>query len=102
MLRIVLGAAVLLTAYPAGAQTLEQFYKGRTVNLIVGFNPGGAYDPYGRAVARYLPKYLPGMPTVVIKNMPGAGSVTAANHLYNLSPKDGSEIGVIAGSAAIQ
>ena len=86
----------------AQAQTVEQFYKGRTVNLIVGFNPGGAYDPYARAVARYLPKYLPGTPTVVIKNMPGAGSVTAANHLYNLSPKDGSEIGVIGGSAAIQ
>src|SRR5689334_9478595 len=86
----------------AHAQSVEEFYKGRTVTIIVGFNPGGAYDPYARVVARYLPKYLPGAPTIVIKNMQGAGSVIAANHLYNRSPKDGSELGVIAGSAAIQ
>jgi tripartite-type tricarboxylate transporter receptor subunit TctC len=87
---------------PASGQTVEEFYKGRTVTIVVGFNPGGAYDPYARVVARHLPKHLPGMPTIVIKNMPGAGSVIAANHLYNRSPRDGSELGVIAGSAAIQ
>jgi tripartite-type tricarboxylate transporter receptor subunit TctC len=86
----------------ARAQSVEEFYKGRTVTIVVGFNPGGAYDPYARAVARHLPKHLPGAPTIVIKNMQGAGSVLAANHLYNVSPKDGSELGVIAGSAAIQ
>jgi tripartite-type tricarboxylate transporter receptor subunit TctC len=69
---------------------------------VVGFNPGGAYDPYARAVARHLPKHLPGSPTIVIKNMQGAGSAIAANHLYNRSPRDGSELGVIAGSIAIQ
>ena len=71
---------------PAFAQTVEQFYKGRTVNLIVGFNPGGAYDPYARSVARHLPKHLPGAPAIVVKNMQGAGSVLAANHLYHVSP----------------
>ncbi len=86
---------------PANAQTVEQFYRGRAINLIVGFNPGGAYDPYARAVARHLPKHLPGAPNIVVKNMQGAGSVLAANHLYNVSPKDGSELGLIAGSAAI-
>ena len=92
----------LLAATPASAQTVEQFYRGRTVNLIVGFNPGGAYDPYARSVARHLPKHLPGAPEIVVKNMQGAGSVRAANHLYNVSPKDGSELGLIAGSAALE
>jgi tripartite-type tricarboxylate transporter receptor subunit TctC len=92
----------LLALTPACAQTVEQFYKGRTVNIIVGFAPGGAYDPYARTVARHLPKHLPGSPTIVIKNMQGAGSAIAANYLYNVSPKDGSDLGVIAGSAAIE
>jgi tripartite-type tricarboxylate transporter receptor subunit TctC len=84
------------------AQTVEQFYKGRTVSIVVGFATGGAYDPYARLLARHLPNHLPGAPAIVIKNMQGAGSVLAANHVYNVSPKDGSELGVIAGSAAIE
>src|SRR5437868_8971015 len=85
-----------------GAPTVEQFYRGRTVSIVVGFNTGGAYDPYARLFARHLPNHLPGAPAVVVRNMQGAGSVIAANHLYNVSPKDGSELGVIAGSAAIE
>jgi tripartite-type tricarboxylate transporter receptor subunit TctC len=81
---------------------VEEFYKGRQMSLIVGFNPGGAYDPYARSVARHLLKHLPGSPDIVVKNMQGAGSVRAANYLYNVAPKDGSEIGLIAGSAAIE
>src|SRR5262249_31502106 len=95
VLRASLASLVLVAAFavatPAAAQTVEQFYRGRTINLIVGFNPGGAYDPYARSVARHLPKHLPGAPNVVVKNMQGAGSVLAANHLYKVSPKDGSE-----------
>ena len=87
---------------PAAAQTVEEFYKDRQINIIVGFAPGGAYDPYARAVARHLPRHLPGAPSIVIKNMQGAGSVIAANHLYNVSPRDGSELGVIAGGAAFE
>src|SRR5882757_8079136 len=99
-----LATLLCLCAVPATgmAQTVEQFYKGRTVSIVVGFNTGGAYDPYARLVARHLPNHLPGAPAVVVKNVPGAGSVIAANHLYNVSPKDGSELGVIAGSAAIE
>jgi tripartite-type tricarboxylate transporter receptor subunit TctC len=89
-------------ATPALAQSVQQFYKGRQVTLIVGFNPGGAYDPYARLVARHLPKHLPGSPEIVVKNMPGAGGVLAANYLYNAAPKDGSELGLIAGSAALE
>jgi tripartite-type tricarboxylate transporter receptor subunit TctC len=102
LVRALLLSGLLVSAAPAGAQTVEQFYRGRTISLIVGFNPGGAYDPYARTLARHMPKYLPGSPAVVVKNMQGAGSVLAANHLYNLSPKDGSELGLIAGSAAIE
>jgi tripartite-type tricarboxylate transporter receptor subunit TctC len=93
---------VSLATAPVSAQSVEEFYKGRSMSLIVGFNPGGAYDPYARSVARHLPKHLPGSPDIVVKNMQGAGSVRAANHLYNVAPKDGSEIGLIAGSAAIE
>src|SRR5262245_45848922 len=93
-------AGVLAT--PASAQTVEQFYQGRTVSIVVGFAPGGAYDPYARVVARHLPKHLPGAPDIVVKNMQGAGSVRAANYLYALAPKDGSALGLIAGSAALE
>jgi tripartite-type tricarboxylate transporter receptor subunit TctC len=100
---IVLGALIFAAfASPAYAQSVEQFYKGRQINLIVGFNPGGAYDPYARTVARHLPRFLPGNPDVVVKNMQGAGSVRAANYLYKVAPRDGSELGLIAGSAALE
>jgi tripartite-type tricarboxylate transporter receptor subunit TctC len=95
-------ALVIAGVSAAHAQTVEQFYKGRQVSLIVGFNPGGAYDPYARAVARHLPRHLPGGPDIVVKNMQGAGSVRAANYLYNVAPRDGSELGLIAGSAALE
>ena len=97
-----LALAALLAVSPATAQTVEQFYAGRQVSIVVGFAPGGAYDPYARLVAQHLPRHLPGAPTIVVKNMQGAGSVIAANHLYNVSPRDGSELGVIAGSAALE
>jgi tripartite-type tricarboxylate transporter receptor subunit TctC len=92
----------LVATAPAGAQSVAEYYAGRQVNLIVGFNPGGAYDPYARTLARHLPKHLPGSPNIVVRNMQGAGSVIAANHLFNVSPKDGSEFGLIAASAAIE
>jgi len=93
---------LLAAAAPALAQSVQKFYQGRQVNLIVGFNPGGAYDPYARIVARHLSKYVPGSPTIAVRNMQGAGSVRAANYLYNVAPKDGSELGLISGSAAIE
>jgi tripartite-type tricarboxylate transporter receptor subunit TctC len=95
-------AFLAAAATHATAQSVEEFYKGRQMSLIVGFNPGGAYDPYARSVARHLPRHLPGGPDIVVKNMQGAGSVRAANYLYNVAPKDGSELGLIAGSAALE
>jgi tripartite-type tricarboxylate transporter receptor subunit TctC len=96
-----LSLIVLLAGAISGmAQSVEEFYKGRPVNLIVGFNPGGGYDVYARIMARYLPKHIPGTPNIIVKHMPGAGSLIAANHLYNVAPRDGSELGMIAPSTA--
>ena len=95
--------AMSLMATSAGlaqAQTVAEFYKDKQVSLVVGFNPGGGFDTYARAVARHLGRHIPGQPAIVVRNMPGAGSIIAANHLYNAAPKDGSEIGVLSDTVA--
>ena len=69
--------------------------------MIIGFGPGGGYDLWGRTVARHIGKHLPGNPTVVSQNMPGAGSFTAAAHIYTAAPKDGTVIGIIARDAPL-
>ena len=74
------------------AARAADFYKDKTVTIIVGFTPGGGYDVYARVLARYWGRYLPGNPAFVVKNMPGAGGLTMANYIYNQSPRDGSEI----------
>src|SRR5438309_2551077 len=89
-------AATLLTASPAGAQTVEEFYKGKSLTLVVGNGPGGGFDVYGRLLGRHIGRYIPGHPNVVVQNMPGAGSLLAANYLYNVAPKDGTTFGLIA------
>ena len=96
-MRFILGAALLsYAALPARAQSVEQFYAGKTVELIVGYPPGGSNDVYGRAVARHIGRHIPGHPQVVFRNMPGAGSILAANHIYNVAPKDGTVLGLLA------
>jgi tripartite-type tricarboxylate transporter receptor subunit TctC len=90
------GVAILfgaLLALPAHAQSVEDFYKGKTVNMIIGYSVGGGYDLYGRLVARHLGKHIPGHPTIVPQNMTGAGSLRAAQYLYSVAPKDGTAIG---------
>ena len=88
-------------AAPAGAQDAAEFYKGRQVNLVVGYGTGGGYDVYGRILGRHIGRHLPGNPTVVIQNMPGAGSLVAANYLYKVAPKDGSTFGIFARNMAM-
>jgi tripartite-type tricarboxylate transporter receptor subunit TctC len=88
--------AALLTASHAGAQTVEDFYKGKTLTLIVGNGPGGGFDVFGRLLGRHIGRYIPGNPSVVVQNMPGAGSLVAANYLYNIAPRDGTAFGLIA------
>jgi tripartite-type tricarboxylate transporter receptor subunit TctC len=93
--------ALLLMSGTARAQDVADFYRGRTINMIVGFNPGGGADTYARLIGRYLGRYIPGNPAVVLRHMQGAGSVIAANYVYTVSPKDGSEIGLFAGNIII-
>lgn len=91
--RVALGLVVvaLLAALPAEAQGL---FAGKTVTVLVGYTAGGGYDRTARIVARYLGRHLPGNPTVVVQNMPGANSIVAANHLYNVARTDGFTIGL--------
>jgi tripartite-type tricarboxylate transporter receptor subunit TctC len=84
---------VPLTSAPsARADGVEDFYKGKTVSLFIGFEPGGGYDIYGRLLTRHLGKHIPGNPAIVAQNMPGAGSLRAAASLYSVAPKDGTAI----------
>ena len=89
-LTTVVSAALL--ALPAKADAVADFYRGKTVTLVVGYGPGGGYDIYARLVGRHLGRHIPGNPTIVVQNMPGAGSLRAVNWLYNLAPKDGTAI----------
>jgi tripartite-type tricarboxylate transporter receptor subunit TctC len=78
---------------PARADAISDFYGGRTVNLVIGYAPGGGYDLYARTLARHIGRHIPGNPTIVVQNMPGAGSIKAANFLYTIAPKDGATFG---------
>src|SRR5262247_2620157 len=90
LLLLLLSAA--LPAATAGQPASEPF-KGQTINIEIGYGPGGGYDTYARALARHFGRFIPGNPAVVPKNMPGAGSLRAANYIFNLAAKDGTELG---------
>ena len=87
-----LGLALCALAAPAQA---DDFYKGKTVSITVGSSAGGGYDGYARFLARSWGKFIPGHPSFVVRNMPGAGSLKATNYLYNVAAKDGTQIGAI-------
>jgi tripartite-type tricarboxylate transporter receptor subunit TctC len=93
--------ALSLSGSSALAQGADDFFKGKTVTVYIGFSPGGTYDLFGRMVARYIGKHIPGQPTVVASNMPGAGSLTAANWLYRAAPKDGTALGIVSQTMAM-
>jgi tripartite-type tricarboxylate transporter receptor subunit TctC len=94
---------LLAAALPAAAAgDDEDFYRGKTISLIIPIGPGGAYDTYARLVARYLGKELPGNPTIVPRNMPGAGGTIASNHVYNVAPQDGTTLVIITSSFAME
>jgi tripartite-type tricarboxylate transporter receptor subunit TctC len=86
----------------ARAQSVEAFYRGRTVTIVIGFGVGGGYDVGARVLARHLGKHIPGNPTDVAQNMPGGGNLRAANYLYNVAPKDGATLGVFARGMAME
>lgn len=87
--------ALLVLVLPPAAHAQSEFYKGKTIELYIGYSVGGGYDIYARALARHMGKHLPGNPTIVPKNMEGAGSLRLANWLYKAAPKDGSAFGTI-------
>jgi len=91
-----LASATLLSAGPVQAAPAGDFYKGRTINVIIGYSAGGGYDLYARVLAQHMGKHIPGNPTVIPQNMPGAGSIKAASYLFTAAPKDGTVIGTFA------
>lgn len=95
-LAALMGALILVASPPARADAVADFYRGKTVNVLIGVAPGGEYDLHARLVARYIGKYIPGNPTVVAQNMTGAGGLRMANYLYEVAPKDGTAIGMLA------
>jgi tripartite-type tricarboxylate transporter receptor subunit TctC len=94
-LRLIAAAVFVLAAHAAVAQTPAEFYKGKTVSLLVGFGPGGEDDLWARTVARHLTNHIPGNPNVVSLHTPGSGGLLVANRLYNTAAKDGTVIGMI-------
>ena len=97
LIRLVTAACLaFVTAAGSAADDVADFYKGKTVQVVVGYGAGGGYDLHARLLARHLGRHLPGRPTVVVQNMPGAGSLRAANYLYSIAPKDGTVLGIFA------
>jgi len=91
---LALGAmAIACSAQPVAAQTVDQFYKGKTIDLIVGGAPGGGYDIYGRAVARHWARHIPGNPSITVRNMPGASGITMLRHTSSVAPRNGLVVG---------
>jgi tripartite-type tricarboxylate transporter receptor subunit TctC len=92
-----MGLVILLAAMPtAHADDVADFYKGKRINLIVSYGPGGGYDVYARLLARHMGRHIPGSPGIVVQNMPGAGSLRGTNYLYNVAPRDGTAFGTFA------
>jgi len=85
----------LLLAASARAQSVEDFYRGKTVTILVGFTAGGGYDLYARLLGRHIGRHIPGNPTVVVQNMPGAGSLKATQYIYGVAPKDGTVLATV-------
>jgi len=93
---LLLTICLAIGAAPASAQSPADFYKNKTIDIIVGYTPGGGYDLAARVLSRHIGKYIPGEPKVIVRNMPGAGTVLAANHVNNVAPKDGTVMGIYA------
>src|SRR5829696_10237869 len=97
-------AAIIATAFAAVGSLSAQAadFRGETIAIEIGYGPGGGYDTYGRVLAKHYGRFIPGNPTVVPLNMPGAGSLRAANFIYNTAPKNGTELGIFSASTAME
>src|SRR5258707_10708794 len=104
--------ALLVATTAALADPVADFYRGKQVQIYVGYGAGGGYDAYARLIARHIGRHIPGQPAVVVQNMPGAGSLRAANYIFNRAPKDGTAVatfgrnmimlGLLGGNASAQ
>ncbi len=105
MRRYAIPLAIVLAAWPGAAlsqKAVEDFYRGKKIDLIIGYSSGGTYDLYARLVARHLGNYIPGKPLIVPRNMPGAGSRAAATWVYNVAPRDGTILAAVDQSLSLQ
>ena len=96
-----IGMAAVLLSPAVNAQPVADFYRGKTLRMLIGYGPGGGYDIYGRLVAEFLPRHVPGNPMIVPQNMPGGGSFVAAKFMAEAAPKDGTVFGSLAQTLAL-
>lgn len=96
------GLANRTSAAVTDDKAVADFYRGKTVKIIVGFSAGGGYDAYSRLIGRHLQKHIPGNPSIIVENMAGAGSILLANHMFNVAPKDGTVIGNFSGQIILE
>jgi tripartite-type tricarboxylate transporter receptor subunit TctC len=101
-IRLLLVSFLIAALWTSGSLAQESFYKGKTVRIIVGASAGGGYDTYSRTIARHMGRHIPGNPTFVVENMPGAGFLIAANHVYKVAKPDGLTIGHFIGGLFLQ
>ena len=87
-----------LTATAAFAAAADDFFKGKVIRIVVGFSAGGGFDTYARTLSRYMGKYVPGNPSIIVENMTGAGSLISANHIYKVAKPDGLTLGAFNGN----
>src|SRR5689334_22445712 len=93
MVRIIFSFLTILAFAAQAGAAADDFYRGKSVRIVVGFSAGGGFDTYARALARHMTKHIPGNPSVVVENMTGAGSLIAANHVFRVAKPDGLTIG---------
>lgn len=99
---VAMGVIALAGVLASGAVRAEDFYQGKTIGIVVGNDAGSGYDAYARLLARHMPKHIPGKPAIIIQNMPGAASMTAALYLYAVAPKDGTVFGILFPGALVE
>lgn len=98
VMSLVLAGQLAVAQSNHAASTADDFYRGKVIRIIVGFSAGGGFDTFARMVARYMGKYVPGNPSIIVDNMPGAGSLIAVNHIYRVAKPDGLTIGAFNGN----
>ena len=96
-----IGCVLIAAVAPAQAEPVADFYRGKSIRMLIGYGPGGGYDIYGRLVAEFLPRHLSGNPTMVPQNMPGAGSFVAAKYMAEVAPRDGTVLGSLSQMLAL-